>query len=85
MVADYVSALTGKHIKIVTILEKPFVMIKNNKYDPQNLSTKTDVEGNFLVLCSRQAVFDITTHQNIKLLERVFEVLDNVLFRRLLH
>ena len=47
MVADYVSALTGKHIKIVTILEKPFVMMKNDKYDPQNLSTKTDVEGNF--------------------------------------
>ena len=49
MVADYVSALTGKHIKIVTILEKPFVMMKNDKYDPHNLSTKTDVEGNFFV------------------------------------
>ena len=45
MVADYVSALAGKHIKIVTIIEKPFVMMKNDKYDPWNLSTKTDVEG----------------------------------------
>ena len=49
MVADYVSALSGKHIKIVTILEKPFVMLKNDKYDPHNLSAKTDVEGNFFI------------------------------------
>ncbi len=44
-VADFVSALSGKHIRIVTILEKPFVMMKSDKYDSNNLSVEHDVEG----------------------------------------
>ena len=45
VVADYVSALAGKHIRVVTILEKPFVMLKTENYDPMNLSPETDIEG----------------------------------------
>lgn len=46
-VADFVSVLKGKHVKIVTIMEEPFVMFKQKDFDWRNktLSTDTDVEG----------------------------------------
>ena len=45
MVGDYVSTLAGRHFQIVTILEKPFVMLKSDNYDPKNMSVNVDIEG----------------------------------------
>ena len=47
-VADFVSALKGKHIKITTIREQPFVMFKHDNYNPMDLKADVDVEGKIL-------------------------------------
>ncbi len=43
-VSDYVSVLQNRTIQIVIIPESPFVMLKHDNYDKNNIKP-TDVEG----------------------------------------
>ena len=45
VVSDFVSSLTNKTIRVVTIGEEPFVIMKNKSIDKENIRVGVDVEG----------------------------------------
>lgn len=45
VVPDFVSSLANKTLRAVTIGEVPFVIIKNEKMDKNNVRVGVDVEG----------------------------------------